>query len=61
MLASTSEKVGVKLILFADTLKFVLGAEEVFFCQFESIWIIYFTVYLRYLEVENEPWPVRAF
>ena len=30
MLASTSEKVGVKLILFADTLKFVMGAEEVF-------------------------------
>ena len=31
MLASTSEKVGVKLILFADTLTFVLDTEDFFF------------------------------
>ena len=60
MLASTSEKVGVKLILFADTLTFVLDTED-FFLQFENIWIIYFTACVRYLEIENEPRPVRAF
>ena len=47
MLASTSEKVGVKLILFADTLRFVC--------------VKYLENPLYNLEIENEAWPVRAF